>query len=227
MCGDQTLNDECLLTVLTEAERILNNRPIVPLVSEDPESAALTPNHLLLLRDNDGIEMKCTSSELFKARWRQANHLAAVFWKRWIQEYLPTLQARQKWLFTAENFKIGDVVLIRSGCLQKGLWPLGIIEKCYPGADGLVRKVEVRTRGGTIVRDIRQLCRLEGDTPSNIGSAADAGEVGIVTPDSPHAVNNAGRERDVERAGDSQGIANRARILRPVVSKDVGKGGKL
>ena len=55
VCGDQTLNDECLLTVLTEAERILNNWPIVPVVSEDSESAALTPNHLLLLRDNDGI----------------------------------------------------------------------------------------------------------------------------------------------------------------------------
>lgn len=46
----QTLTDEVLVTVLCEAETILNDRPINK-VSEDPNDLEqLTPNHLLTLR---------------------------------------------------------------------------------------------------------------------------------------------------------------------------------
>ena len=68
VCVEQILDDEGLSSVIVEAERILNNRPIAPVLHSDPEAAALTPNHLLLLRDNEGLQLKGTVLESYKAR---------------------------------------------------------------------------------------------------------------------------------------------------------------
>ncbi|CAL8088659.1 unnamed protein product [Calicophoron daubneyi] len=163
ICTEQALDDEGLSSVMVEAERIMNNRPVAPVVHGDPEAIALTPNHLLLLRGNQGLQLKETMLERYRARWKQANHLASVFWKRWSREYLSTMQARQKWMTTARNLQEGDVVLVISESLPKGKWPLGIVNKCFPGTDGLVRMVEVKTRNGLIKRDVRQLSFLEGE----------------------------------------------------------------
>ena len=162
VCTEQVLDDEGLSSVIVEAERIMNNRPIAPLVHDDPEAAALTPNHLLLLRDNQGLKLKETLLERYKARWKQANYLASVFWKRWSREYLSTMQARQKWMFRGRNLREGDVVLVITESLARGNWPIGIVCKCFQDEDGLVRTVEVRTRNGLIKRDVRQLSFLEG-----------------------------------------------------------------
>ncbi|XP_077863531.1 uncharacterized protein LOC144347581 [Saccoglossus kowalevskii] len=68
---------------------------------DDPNDLeALTPNHLLLLHANQTLppgvfEKKDT---YVKRRWRQVQYLADVFWRRWLNEYLPSLQERQKWV---------------------------------------------------------------------------------------------------------------------------------
>ena len=148
---------------MIEAEKNMNNRPIAPVVHGDPEAIALTPNHLLLLRSNQGIPLKETLLERYKARWKQANHLASVFWKRWSREYLLTMQARQKWMTTGRNLRVGDVVLVIAESLPRGKWPIGIVGKSFPDADGLMRTVEVKTHNGLIKRDVRQLSFLEGE----------------------------------------------------------------
>lgn len=73
-------------------------------------------------------------------------YLADVFWCRWLKEYLPTLQQRQKWLQPKQNLRIGDLVLILHENTPRNHWPLGLITQVYPGADGLVRTVEVKTQ---------------------------------------------------------------------------------
>ena len=40
-------------------------------------------------------------------------------------------------------------------------WPLGVIETVYPGKDGLVRKVDVKTARGTFSRSVQRLRKLE------------------------------------------------------------------
>ena len=64
ICVEQAISDEVLLTVMTKVERIINVRPIVPLVSDDINSTALTPNDLLLLRSNGGAELKKCLSDM-------------------------------------------------------------------------------------------------------------------------------------------------------------------
>ena len=49
LLGNQIVNDETLLTVMAEVEKILNDRPLTRL-SEDPNDLEpLTPNHLCCL----------------------------------------------------------------------------------------------------------------------------------------------------------------------------------
>jgi hypothetical protein len=48
----QILRDEALLTVIAEVEKILNDRPITQSNTDCHDPEPLTPNKLLLLRDN-------------------------------------------------------------------------------------------------------------------------------------------------------------------------------
>ena len=103
-------------------------------------------------------------------RWKVVNYLTAVFWRRWMKEYLPTLQTRQKWISQHRNFVKEDLVIIVTECVPKGQWPLGLIEETIEDSDGMVRTVVVKTSNGRLKRDIRKICLLEGvETTVDIG----------------------------------------------------------
>jgi hypothetical protein len=156
------VNDEKLGTFLIEAERILNNRPIAPFDVNSIEHPALTPNDLLILNNRVQGAIPDTICERYVKGWQQVNYLTRVFWKRWIREYLPTLQERTKWLKPVRNLKPGDVVLLFTNCLPRERWPIGVVDACEMSKDGLVRTVWVRTRDGRIRRDVRRLGLIEG-----------------------------------------------------------------
>ncbi|CAH8551523.1 unnamed protein product [Dicrocoelium dendriticum] len=178
VAGQQTLDDETLNTLLIEAERIVNSRPLVPLTSDPNDREALTPNDLLILRSN-ATHILTALPEEYNRCWRQVNYLTALFWKRWVREYLPLLQSRQKWLHSSRNFRPGDVVLVSSEASSRGTWPLGVIESCTDSGDGLVRTAVVRTKEGLYKRDVRKLCLLEGsDTGGNVVPAVGSPQVG-------------------------------------------------
>ena len=111
---DQPLDHEGLLTLLCEVESIINGRPITKAPDDPRDPETLTPNRLLLLRLGPilppGMLVKDDSFSL--RRWRHVHYLADVFWRRWIREYLPALQARQKRNKACTNFAVNDVVLV-------------------------------------------------------------------------------------------------------------------
>ena len=91
MLGESLVEEDVLATVLTEVEATLNSRPLSA-ISDDPNDLQpLTPNHLLLQRTFVKEDM------LFRKKWRQTQILADHFWRRWLKEYVPALQERQKW----------------------------------------------------------------------------------------------------------------------------------
>ena len=95
---EQVLDDEGLSTLMCEVESIVNSRPLTK-VSDDPRDLeALTPNHLLLLRSNSTLPPGLfRKEELYsRRRWRQVQYLSDVFCRRWLKEYLPSLQERQR-----------------------------------------------------------------------------------------------------------------------------------
>lgn len=161
---EQTIYDETLSTLMCEVEMIMNGRPLTK-VSDDPRDlGALTPNHLLLLRPGSTFPPGVFTKEdcYSRRRWRQVQHLADVFWRRWVKEYLPSLQARQKWIQQQPNLKLNDVVLIVDDTTRRNSWPLGrVVEVFCNSVDGLVRSARVKTRTSTLMRPISKLVLLE------------------------------------------------------------------
>ena len=162
VCNEQILTDESLSTLMCEIESILNSRPLTT-VSNDPyDLEPLTPNHLLLLKPNGllppGVFDKRDSYS--RKQWRQVQYLANVFWSRWIKEYLPTLQHRQKWTRPARNLTVNDVVLVHDKGLPRNTWLLGRIVEVYPDPSSLVRTVKLQTKQSYITRPITKLTLL-------------------------------------------------------------------
>jgi len=163
---EQLLNDEALLTLVAEVEKILNDRPITQVSSDQRDPEPLSPNKLLIMRPNasfppglfDKHDVYC------KRWWRQVQYLANVFWRRWVREYLPTLQVRQKWYNLQRNVSVNDLVLVCDEQLSRGKWPLGLVLEVNKGRDGLVRSCKVRVNGSVKLRPITMLCVLEQET---------------------------------------------------------------
>ena len=161
---EQVLDDERLSTLMCEVEAVVNGRPI-PKVSDDPRDLeALTPNHLLLLRKGSqlppGVFTK--SDNYVRRKWKQVQYPADVFWKRWVKEYLPSLQERQRWTRVRRNFAIGDIVLLVDENTPRNTWPLGrIVEVFHNSKDNLVRSVSVKTNSTTLRRPVTKIVLLE------------------------------------------------------------------
>ena len=162
----QTLTDESLQTLFCEVESIVNSRPITMVTYDVNDVEALTPNHMLLLNTKPQLPPTVTSdSDTYaRRRWRQVQYLSDVFWSRWVKEYLPQLQARQRWVSPRRNIKVDDVVVLVDEHAPRNSWLLGRVLQTRPDRKGFVRQCEVKTRTGVFLRPVSKLCLiLEGD----------------------------------------------------------------
>ena len=133
-------------------------------IHDDPTDAEpLTPNHLLMLKSNQAMPPGSFSKQdqYSRRRWRQVQYLADVFWRRWLREYLPTLQKRQRWFYVCRDLKEDDLVLIVDENIPRGQWRLGRVVLVHKAKDGHVRSAVVKTRSGHLTRPISKLCLLE------------------------------------------------------------------
>ena len=147
---NHVLTDPQLLTLLTEAESIVNSRPLTHISEDVNDLGALTPNHILLGRHRNwasiaNIEEIDVNS---RKKYKQVQALATTFWNRWKKEYLPTLTTRGKWKDKKPSYQVGELVLLQDDEAKRGKWPLARITKVMPGADAIVRTVEVRKKMG-------------------------------------------------------------------------------
>ena len=90
-------------------------------------------------------------------RWHHVQHLLKMFWKRWRREFLPRINVRKKWFHPRHNLKREDVVMMVEPDANRGDWPLGRVTEVYPGEDGLVRVVRVKSRNNEYVRPIHRI----------------------------------------------------------------------
>ena len=151
---EQVLDDEGINTLMCEVEAIVNGRPITKLSDDPRDMEPLTPNNLLLLRTGPTLPPTTSSRQhTYSGRWRQVQHLADVFWRHWIKEYLPSLQIRQKWNKSRRNFAVDDIALILDDKTPRNFWPLGRVLEVYTNRnDGLVRSVKLKTRASELTR---------------------------------------------------------------------------
>ena len=96
-----------------------------------------------------------------RRQWRHVLHLTNEFWKRLKNEYLQSLQPRQKWNKEKRNFEEGDVVLIKDNDLPRNQWSMGRVVSTKADEQGLVRSVHLRmASGSTLERPIDKLVLL-------------------------------------------------------------------
>ena len=158
------LTDEMLHTIFCEVESFLNGRPLTKLSDDPVDLIALTPNHFLLQTESPSLSWGAFSdTDALRKGWKTVQTVLADLWKRWLKSYLSNLQLRDKWHHARTNLKVGDLVLLQDNMSPRGMWPLGIIEEVFPGTDGLVRSVKVRTTAKIVVRPITKVILLEAD----------------------------------------------------------------
>ena len=162
--GDADIRDEELHTAICGAEKMINSRPITYVSADPNDLSPLTPNHLIVGQIGGRFAPEAVDKEEVYnpvRRWHRVQQLLGLFWKRWRKEFLPSLNVRKKWFHPYHNLKPGDVVLIAEPKASRGDWPLGRILEAYPGSDGLVRTVKLKSRDKEYFRPIHRLCPLE------------------------------------------------------------------
>ena len=160
---EQIIDEESLVTLLCKVEGIVNSRPLTKVCRDSKDLEPLTPNHLLLLRGQPSLPPGTFGEDdlYSRKRWRQIQYLTDIFWRRWVREYLPGLQERQKWSLQRRNLAVGDIVLVFDQSTPQNSWPIGRIVKVFSDKKGFVCSVHVKTKMTVLERPINKLCLLE------------------------------------------------------------------
>ena len=126
------VTDVVLQTLLTEVERVLNGRALTANSDDLSDFEPLTPAHFHMQRKVIGLPHGVfNKSDMYK-KWRQVQYLANLFWERWLDEYLPSLQTRAKWRKALLNVKHDALALLVNDNAPRGYWNLGRVIETYP-----------------------------------------------------------------------------------------------
>jgi len=139
---------------ITQVEMCLNSRPLIALSHEPNDPSYLSPGHFLI-----GVPLTTLPEPDFTntimnslSRWQRVQRYNQQLWKRWSSECLNNLQQRSKWRSQQPDLQPGMLVLLREDNLPPMSWRLGIISETFPGSDGYVRVVTVKTSSGQFKR---------------------------------------------------------------------------
>ena len=164
--GNQVLSWNEMSTAFAKVKSLINSRPLGYPSNDPNDLQPLTPNHFLLGRASSSvpqgpfIEVKNP-----RKRFEFVQSLAHQFWRRFIREYIPTLMRRSKWRTKGRQIKVGDVVLLVDFRAPRGKWELALVKEVYPGTDGVVRNVLVKTKDTELKRPVQKCCVvLESDS---------------------------------------------------------------
>ena len=159
--ADADLTDEELQTAIVNAEGLINSRPLTYHTANVNDIVPLTPNHFLIGQMGGEMAAEIDNTKMHPIkRWRRVQEITRHYWKRWIKEWLPSLNPRKKWQAKQRNIQCGDVVLILSHKTDRGKWPLGRVTEVIKSTDGNVRTVKLVENGKVIERGLNSLCLI-------------------------------------------------------------------
>lgn len=171
--------DDSLRTLLFEVAGLLNSRPLTYASSDPDDFRPLTPNDFLNRPPVADLPAGDFSSALPKEHYRYVQRTTKMFRDRWRGVYLQSLVDRKKWKSPSRNMIIGDVVMEHDSNLPRGQWATGRVVAVHPGADRLVRAVDVKFKNGIFLRGNQNLCLLEpfsADSTNDIVDQPASGE---------------------------------------------------
>ena len=168
----RTLTDEGLRTLFCEIQMILNRRPLTRASPDPNDLKALCPQNILTGAVDDAFPPDIfTSSDGLRASYRLSQAYVEEFWRRFIAEYVPTLNKREKWLSPQRNLKVGDLVLLHGEPGPRYQFAKAVVTDVHPDKFGHVRRVTVRSSDGSLLeREIAKICLLEADACSSLAA---------------------------------------------------------
>ncbi|XP_028169447.1 uncharacterized protein LOC114359319 isoform X2 [Ostrinia furnacalis] len=181
--SERAPREEVLSTLMAEVENIVNSRPLMHVSVEPGDVESLTPNHFLLgTSSNLPVIGKYENSDLhLRKLWRTAQRLTDMYWQRWVKEILPDLIPRRKWRDETTSVKVGDLVFLADPQSTRNTWPKGVVTHVFPGKDGVIRLVEVRTATGRLRRSVANVAPIilsdECCDSTRVGDVSDAPKI--------------------------------------------------
>ncbi|XP_055589878.1 uncharacterized protein LOC129742057 [Uranotaenia lowii] len=165
MLTTKTPDEETFITIVREAEGVVNTRPLTFIPIDDETSEALTPNHFMKL-SSSGVSQpsRPLGDERLAHRdnWNHLNVAVDNFWKRWVKEYLPSIARRTKWFRDTPPIEVGDLVMIVNETERNG-WIRGRVIRVADSKDGRRRRASVQTDRGILQRPVSKIARLDID----------------------------------------------------------------
>ena len=161
--GGATLKWHELSEVILDIEIQVNRRPL-SYMEDDVEMATLTPSTFLFQRPSllPDSEPWREEDKGLRKRAKFLKSCKDALWARWYREYLAALRERHNLATGARgHVSVGDVVIVKTDSRNRGKWPLAIVSDVYPGRDGNIRAVQLRTGKGMLERPIQHLYPLE------------------------------------------------------------------
>ena len=165
--GDQVLTPFELYSCLMEVGNLVNQRPIGHIPNDPDDGTYLCPNDMLLGRASSTVPQgpfKETRNPRHRVEFIQ--RIVDSFWKPWARDVFPTLIPRKRWHTERRNVRVGDVaVLSDDNKAIRGKWTICRVIEVYPGPDGRVRNVKVKTAESEYLRPVTKIaiiCPAEG-----------------------------------------------------------------
>lgn len=157
--GDTVLAPFELYTCLLEVANLVNQRPIGRIPNDPDDGTYLCPNDILLGRASSTVPQgPFHRTENPRHRFEFCQKVVDSFWKKWARDVLPHLVLRKKWHVRRRNVAVNDYVIVADSNAVREKWNAGRVLEVFPGEDGLVRNVRVKTATGTYTRPITKIC---------------------------------------------------------------------
>ena len=89
------------------------------------------------------------------------------FWKCWARDVFPALIPRKRWHTERRNVRVGDIAVLSDDSRTiRGKCTVCRVTEGYPGPDGQVRNVKLKTAESEYLRPVTKIaviCPAEGD----------------------------------------------------------------
>ena len=171
--GRYTPSHSEFVTVLSDVQKVLNNRPLT-YRSKENEVDIITPNHFLVGRPIPSLLFRDLnldpeweyyddySSVLSKTiEWRDS--VFRDFKDKWLKEYLLNLREKDRAsYYPPKVWNVGEISLLKLPNKAKAFWPLVRVLETYPDKDQVVRSVKVlKPDQNELVVNVKHLIVLE------------------------------------------------------------------
>ena len=134
LLGSNPSSFEDFQTIVIGAEGILNRRPLTKATDDINDPRPLSPMDALCpnaIRQAEGTlgDLPEPTAALMRETWQGNLDILQAFKSRFMREYIPFLQQRQKWNKSTKNPIVGQLVLLIDETKKRRCWKTGIVRQ--------------------------------------------------------------------------------------------------